>query len=51
MIWKGSFDEACDVCVDPFYSESNLRYLEKIACEVAEGKAHFEQHDLIEVDL
>ena len=35
---------------DPFYSESNMRYLEKIAREVKEGKAHFAEHDLIEVD-
>lgn len=36
--------------VDPFYSESNIRYLEGIARDVAEGKAHFAEHELLEVD-
>lgn len=35
-----------DVSVDPFYSESNMRHLEQIACDVARGQAHFEEHDL-----
>ena len=35
---------------DPFYSESNMRYLEQIAREVAEGRAHFAEHELVEVD-
>ena len=39
-----------EVSVDPFYSESNMRYLEKIANDIKEGKAKFSQHDLIEVD-
>lgn len=39
-----------DVSIDSFYSESNIRYLEKIARDVKEGKAHFAEHDLIEVD-
>ena len=39
-----------DVSVDPFYSESNMRYLEQIAREVAEGRAHFAEHELVEVD-
>lgn len=39
-----------DVSVDPFYSESNIRYLENIAKDIKEGKAHFEEHELIEVD-
>jgi len=34
--------------VDPFYSESNMRYLEQIAQEVALGKARFAEHDLLE---
>ncbi len=37
-----------DVCVDPFYSEPNMRYLEKIARDVARGKAHFMEHELPE---
>ena len=39
-----------DVSIDPFYSESNIRYLEGIARDISEGKAHFAEHDLIEVD-
>ncbi len=38
------------VSVDPFYTDSNMRYLEGIARDIKEGKAHFAQHDLIEVD-
>ena len=37
-----------DVCVDPFYSEGNIRYLEKVAGDVAKGQAHFAEHELIE---
>ena len=39
-----------DVSVDPFYSESNLRYLHQIARDVAEGRAHFAEHELAEAD-
>ena len=39
-----------DVSVDPFYSKSNLSYIEGIMRDVKEGKAHFSEHDLIEVD-
>ncbi len=39
-----------EVSVDPFYAESNIRYLESIARDIKEGKAHFAEHDLIEVD-
>ncbi len=39
-----------EVSVDPFYSESNIRYLESIAQDIKEGKAHFAEHDLLEVD-
>ena len=37
-----------EVASDPFYSESNMRYLEGIARDIKEGKAHFEEHELIE---
>ena len=37
-----------EVSADPFYSESNIRYLESIARDIREGKAHFEEHALIE---
>lgn len=39
-----------EVSADPFYSESNIRYLEGIARDIKDGKAHFAEHDLIEVD-
>ena len=39
-----------EVSVDPFYAESNIRFLESIARDIKEGKAHFAEHDLIEVD-
>lgn len=39
-----------EVTADPFYSESNLRHLESIMRDVKAGKAHFAEHDLIEVD-
>lgn len=39
-----------EVNVDPFYSESNIHYLEQIVRDVAQGKAHFAEHELIEVE-
>ena len=39
-----------DVYVDPFYSESNVHHLENIVRDIRSGKAHFAEHDLIEVD-
>ena len=30
-----------EVSADPFYSESNIRYLEQKKREIDEGKAHF----------
>ena len=44
--WRIPFE----LSVDPFYSESNIRYLEGIMQDVKDGKAHFAEHDLIEVD-
>ena len=37
-----------EVFVEPFYSESNIRYLENMANDIKSGKAHFAEHDLIE---
>ena len=37
-----------EISADPFYSENNIRYLEGIAKDVKEGKAHFAEHELIE---
>ena len=39
-----------EVSVDPFYSESYIRYLVIIALDIKAGKAHFAEHDLIEGD-
>ena len=39
-----------EVSADPFYSESNLRYVEGVVQDIKDGKAHFAEHDLIEVD-
>ena len=35
---------------DPFYSDSNIQYLENIVRDIKDGKAHFAEHDLIDVD-
>lgn len=39
-----------EVSADPFYSEKNIRYLETIMRDIQENKAHFAEHDLLEVD-
>lgn len=39
-----------EVSADPFYSESNIKHLEKIKRDIYEGKANFAEHELIEVD-
>lgn len=39
-----------ELAADPFYSESNIRYLENIMHDIKDGKAHFAEHDLTEVD-
>ena len=39
-----------EVSADPFYSEANIRYLERILRDIETGKAHFEEHELIEVE-
>ena len=39
-----------EVSVDPFYSESNLRYLERVKRDIDEGRAHLAEHELIEED-
>lgn len=48
---KKSMEQTCsELSADPFYSESNIRYLENIVHDINKGKAHFAEHDLIEVD-
>lgn len=39
-----------EITADPFYSESNMRYLEKIAEDIKNGQAHFEEHEPIAAD-
>ena len=39
-----------EVKVDPFYSESNIKHLEKIVEDIKSGKAKLEEHELIEED-
>lgn len=35
---------------DPFYSKSNIEYLEKIVEKINNGKSKLEEHELIEED-
>lgn len=37
-----------EVSVDPFYSETNMRYLKKIITEIESGKANLAEHELVE---
>lgn len=37
-----------EVSVDPFYSETNMRYLKKIITEIESEKANLAEHELIE---
>lgn len=39
-----------EVSEDKFYSKENIEYLEEIVNDIKNGKAHFEEHDLIEVE-
>ena len=39
-----------EVNADPFYSESNIRYLEGIMEDYKAGRLHFAEHELIEED-
>lgn len=36
--------------IDPFYSDSNMNYLRSRKKAIEEGRAHFAEHDLIEVE-
>ena len=46
----GKHRTSSDVSADPFYSESNIRYLNGIANDIKTGKAHFSKHELLEDD-
>lgn len=37
-----------EITADPFYSESNIKYLEKVIADIESGKAKLVEHDLIE---
>ena len=37
-----------EITADPFQSESNMRYLEKVIADIESGKAKLVEHDLIE---
>lgn len=39
-----------EVSADPFYSESNMKYLEKVISDIDSGRAKLVEHDIIEVD-
>lgn len=39
-----------ELSADPFYSASNIRYLENVMRDIKEGKARCTEHDLIEAD-
>ena len=38
-----------ELSADPFYSESNMKYLEKVISDIDEGRAKLVEHDIIEV--
>ncbi len=35
------------ITADPFYSKSNIKYLEEITKDIETGKANLEEHELI----
>ncbi len=39
-----------ELSADSFYSESNMKYLEKVISDIDEGRAKLVEHDIIEVD-
>lgn len=39
-----------ELSADPFYSANNINYLENIMQDIKDGKAHFAEHDLTEVE-
>lgn len=39
-----------EVSIDPFYSESNMKYLKKLISDIEAGKVNLVEHELIEVD-
>ena len=39
-----------ELSADPFYSANNMRYLENVMNDIKDGKAHFAEHALIEIE-
>ena len=39
-----------ELTADPFYSQKNVAYLERILEDIGSGNAKFQKHDLIEED-
>lgn len=39
-----------ELSADPFYSDSNMRYLEKVINDIDNGRATLVEHELIEVE-
>ncbi len=37
-----------EVSADPFYSESNMKYLRKVIADIESGRARLTEHELIE---
>lgn len=37
-----------EITAEPFYSESNMKYLEKVITDIESGKAKLVEHDLTE---
>ncbi len=37
-----------EVSADPFYSESNMKYLERVITDIESGRAKLVEHELIE---
>lgn len=39
-----------EISVDPFFSESNIKYLERVISDIESGKARLAEHTLIETE-
>lgn len=37
-----------EITADPFYSESNIRYLNSVISDIESGKSKLQEHDLTE---
>ena len=37
-----------EVCADPFYSATNMEYLEKVIANIESGRARLVEHELLE---